>query len=412
MFTLSSHSTDQSSTALNTIPPKKRNSGDPNFKAPITNVTAPVGREVMLSCTVQDLGGYKVAWLRVDTQTILTIASHVITKNHRIGVTHSEHRTWFLHIKEVKETDRGWYMCQINTDPMKSTLGYLDVVVPPDIIDYETSTDQVVREGTNVSLRCSATGSPLPTITWRREDGKPIVLAKDREVQIVTGSIFNLTRVNRQHMGPYLCIASNAVPPTVSKRINLIVQFPPMIWIPNQLIGAREGQTIVIECISEAFPKSINYWTRDKDEIVPQGGKYETSVHDSTYKVHMKLTIRNVDASDFGSFKCVSRNSLGDTDGTIKLYRIAASSGYHSSDDDDMKYKGKQRKNSGNSFLEGNQDRLKEKDPNQRSGKEGEDDEDYGDSGVSRPSPVGCVLLILLLLSFCHQLHLRPLHPA
>ncbi|EFN73559.1 hypothetical protein EAG_11371 [Camponotus floridanus] len=68
-----------------------------------------------------------VAWLRVDTQTILTIASHVITKNHRIAVSHSDHRTWFLHIREVRESDRGWYMCQINTDPMKSQIGYLEV---------------------------------------------------------------------------------------------------------------------------------------------------------------------------------------------------------------------------------------------------------------------------------------------
>lgn len=72
--------------------------------------------------------GFQVAWLRVDTQTILTIHSHVITKNHRIAVTHSEHRTWYLHIRDVRETDRGWYMCQINTDPMKSQVGYLNVV--------------------------------------------------------------------------------------------------------------------------------------------------------------------------------------------------------------------------------------------------------------------------------------------
>lgn len=71
---------------------------------------------------------FQVAWLRVDTQTILTIANHVITKNHRIGVTHSEHKTWLLHIRDVRENDRGNYMCQINTDPMKSQIGYLEVV--------------------------------------------------------------------------------------------------------------------------------------------------------------------------------------------------------------------------------------------------------------------------------------------
>lgn len=46
---------------------------------------------------------------------------------------------------------------------------------------------------------------------------------------------------------------------------------PPMIWVQNQLVGAQEGQQLTLECLSEAYPKSINYWTRDKDEIVPQG---------------------------------------------------------------------------------------------------------------------------------------------
>ncbi|XP_011499406.1 PREDICTED: limbic system-associated membrane protein-like [Ceratosolen solmsi marchali] len=382
------------------------------------NVTAPVGREAMLTCVVQDLAGYKVAWLRVDTQTILTIANHVITKNHRIGLTHSEHRTWFLHIKEVKETDRGWYMCQINTDPMKSQIGYLDVVVPPDIIDYQTSTDMIVREGTDVTLRCMATGSPAPIINWRREDGQPISLSNTREVQSVEGSQFNLTQVSRKQMGPYLCIASNGVPPTVSKRIILVVQFPPMIWIPNQLIGAREGHQITLECISEAYPKSINYWTRDKDDIVAQGDKYEPVIVESAYKVHMKLTIKSVTASDFGSYKCVSRNSLGDTDGSIKLYRIPSSSGYHSSDSNDTKHKGKPRKNAGNNILEGNQDMLKERDPNQPSNKE--DEENYEDSRA-RASLVSsscicivlaCTLGLVLPLPFRHQSELRALHPA
>ncbi|KAF5286299.1 hypothetical protein FQA39_LY04197 [Lamprigera yunnana] len=295
---------------------------NPKFSEPITNVTAAVGREAILACLVEDLGAYKVAWLRVDTQTILTIHSHVITKNHRIGVTHSEHRTWYLHIREVRESDKGWYMCQINTDPMKSQVGYLDIVVPPDILDYPTSTDMVVREGSNVNLRCVAKGSPEPVIAWRREGGEPIRLLTGEEVSSVDGPILNISRVSRQQMGPYLCIASNGVPPSVSKRIMLIVHFSPMIWIQNQLVGAYEGQQIILECHSEAFPKSINYWTRDKGEIVPQSGKYEPMILENSYKVHMKLTIRSVTTSDYGTYKCVSKNSLGDTDGTIKLYPI------------------------------------------------------------------------------------------
>lgn len=50
------------------------------------------------------------------------------------------------------------------------------------------------------------------------------------------------------------------------------------------------------------------------------GGKYETAVVDKAYKVVMKLLVKSVGPSDFGSYKCVAKNSLGETDGTIKLY--------------------------------------------------------------------------------------------
>ena len=61
-------------------------------------------------------------------QTILTIAGHVITKNHRISLTQADRRAWKLHVRELREADRGWYMCQINTEPMLSQLAYLQVV--------------------------------------------------------------------------------------------------------------------------------------------------------------------------------------------------------------------------------------------------------------------------------------------
>lgn len=44
-------------------------------------------RENIISINITIL---QVAWLRVDTQTILTIQNHVITKNHRIGVSNSD----------------------------------------------------------------------------------------------------------------------------------------------------------------------------------------------------------------------------------------------------------------------------------------------------------------------------------
>lgn len=49
------------------------------------------------------------------------------------------------------------------------------------------------------------------------------------------------------------------------------------------------------------------------------GDKYEAISTDSGYNKYMMLKIRNVGPKDFGSYKCVAQNSLGGTDGVIKL---------------------------------------------------------------------------------------------
>lgn len=43
-------------------------------------------------------------------------------------------------------------------------------------------------------------------------------------VNAVDGEFLTITKVSRLHMATYLCVASNGVPPSVSKRINLLVQ--------------------------------------------------------------------------------------------------------------------------------------------------------------------------------------------
>ena len=69
-----------------------------------------------------------MAWIKVDTETLLSYHTHVVGDTHRLKVTNSNNdRTWSLHIKSVEVQDRGFYMCQINTEPMISQEGYLDV---------------------------------------------------------------------------------------------------------------------------------------------------------------------------------------------------------------------------------------------------------------------------------------------
>lgn len=69
----------------------------------------------------------QVGWLKAEDQTILTLHTRVVTHNSRISVTHDNLHTWQLRIRQLKESDRGCYMCQINTSTMKKQIGCLDV---------------------------------------------------------------------------------------------------------------------------------------------------------------------------------------------------------------------------------------------------------------------------------------------
>ncbi|KAF6214776.1 hypothetical protein GE061_009519 [Apolygus lucorum] len=84
-------------------------------------------------------------------------------------------------------------------------------------------------------------------------------------LRIHEGSTLRLPRISRSDMGHYMCMASNGVPPAVSKRISINVHFPPVIQVPNQLVGAPLGTDVNLECYVEASPKAIIYWMRDSN---------------------------------------------------------------------------------------------------------------------------------------------------
>ncbi|CAL4139564.1 unnamed protein product, partial [Meganyctiphanes norvegica] len=265
----------------------------------------------------------QVAWVFLETQTILTIHHSIITRNPRFTLARNDPKNWYLKISDVRPEDRGSYSCQVNSDPMMKQTGYLDVQVPPDIIDEETSSEVVVQEGHDVTLRCRARGSPEPIISWKREDGGTIDLSNGINLKVTDSEVLHIPKVSRLHMGAYLCIASNNVPPSASKRIMLQVQFAPVLLIPNQLLGIPQGSDVTLECNIEASPRSVNYWTDANNSMVLSSGRFEeTTVAENGYRAYMRLKIQRVQKSDYGTYGCIVKNSLGESSGTVKVYEI------------------------------------------------------------------------------------------
>ena len=54
--------------------------------------------------------------------------------------------------------------------------------------------------------------------------------------------------------------------------------------------------------------------------MIIRSARHNTEEEVEGYRLHSRLTIADVTAADYGAYKCVSKNSLGETEGQIRLY--------------------------------------------------------------------------------------------
>lgn len=54
--------------------------------------------------------------------------------------------------------------------------------------------------------------------------------------------------------------------------------------------------------------------------IIPNDRYAMAETESSMYAVTMTLTIKHLQKSDFGGYKCISKNSIGGIEATIRLY--------------------------------------------------------------------------------------------
>ncbi|XP_037728694.1 uncharacterized protein LOC119559705 [Drosophila subpulchrella] len=101
-------------------------------------------------------------------------------------------------------------------------------------------------------------------------------------------------------------------------------QLSPTIKAINQLVGAPVEREVTLECIVEVYPKPLNGWYRNEDNIkIHNGNKYNISEEMiNLYTWHLNLTIRHLDKSDFGTYSCSSVNGQGKSESRIRLQEL------------------------------------------------------------------------------------------
>ncbi|ALC50028.1 maker366 [Drosophila busckii] len=112
-------------------------------------------------------------------------------------------------------------------------------------------------------------------------------------------------------------------PKTMMVWSGLVWSVHPLVQVPNQLVGAPVLTDVTLICNVEASPKAINYWQRENGEMIIAGDRYSlTEKENNMYSIEMILHIKRLQLTDFGGYKCISKNSIGDTEGTIRLYEM------------------------------------------------------------------------------------------
>lgn len=62
-------------------------------------------------------------------------------------------------------------------------MGHLSVMIPPEIADDDGS-EASTLEGGSVELRCTATGVPEPTVSWKRAGGRTIIFRDENSAEV------------------------------------------------------------------------------------------------------------------------------------------------------------------------------------------------------------------------------------
>lgn len=157
------------------------------------------------------------------------------------------------------------------------------------------------------------------------------------------GYMLNITRITRGHMGTYMCIADNGIPPRANQtfildvhceccymflphmvnklKTHLLVTVPPLIRTHTQSVGAANKSHATLECEVEAFPEAVRYWERMDNRVIENGTKFVlTEKEHGGYKLTMKLIVLYMTSSDFGEYYCVAKNEHGMTRGRFRVY--------------------------------------------------------------------------------------------
>ncbi|XP_061402949.1 fasciclin-2 isoform X3 [Musca vetustissima] len=263
-----------------------------------------LGEDYVVRCEVKADPTPTIDWLR-DGDPIRTSEKYVVETNG-------------LLIRNVQESDDGIYTCRaavLETGELVERTIRVEVYSRP-VITYLPDTLEAT-EGKPFSANCTATGKPVPEISWIKDSTHQNVAAADRfQVNPLTG-VLNINSVTQDDYGTYTCLAKNDAG-MVDKKTKLNVLITPSIHYLYNVTG-DSGKEIALTCRSKGRPApeiTFRRWGSD-DEYAAGTQEEDPRVileqHFDEEKGESSGTLRisGAQRSDDGLYQCLARNTGG-----------------------------------------------------------------------------------------------------
>ena len=162
------------------------------------------------------------------------------------------------------------------------------------------------EEGQNVTIACTVTSQPQPSITWSKSSGN---LPKGRTEELSGKlTIYNVTKKDR---GTYICEANNILRSATDSTILMVVSRLRFKVRPPQEVTPVIGSTVRLPCVAESDLRTTITWTKNGKPSLPVDSNF---LHNGT------LVLQNIKKSHEGSYTCRATNALTTIEAKARIH--------------------------------------------------------------------------------------------
>ena len=163
----------------------------------------------------------------------------------------------------------------------------------------------MAEEKQNVSVTCTATGQPHPSITWSKAFDS---LPKDKAV--VKNGVLTIHHVTKNDHGTFLCKAEN-IQGWATGTVQLMVFSPLRFKVrPPQEITPFIGSVLHLPCMAASDLRTTITWERDQKSSLPAA---------AYFLPNGTLLFRNIKQAHQGSYICKATNALTTIEARVKI---------------------------------------------------------------------------------------------